>query len=237
MAYKLIAHRCGPGIYPEQTILAARHALACGADMVEMDVSYTSDRIPVICHDPNTLRIFGVDGLVSEMTAKDFLALRHVSDPACPAHALEDVLSCGITPILLHFKVGGPFLYDTIQRIKRHDYCGKVVLGVQNPEDVRLIRESVPSFQILAFMKNPALTDVFADAGADIIRLWEEWVSEEAIRHIHQAGRDVWIMAGDSGKKTVGYTTAERINWWREIKADGILINDIPWARSALRVG
>ena len=234
MAYTLIAHRSGPGKYPEQSIFAARYALACGADMVEMDISYTADRVPVICHDPNTKRMFGADSLVSQMTLKDFLSLRHVSDPAYPTHTAEDVFRCGIAPVLFHFKLGGDLLGDTVERIKAYDYCRRVVLGVLHPEDIRLIRSIAPSIRVLAFMKKPAMLDEFVDAGADIIRLWEEWVSQEAVDRVHQAGRQVWVMAGDSAQNTVGYTTLERINWWRDIKADGVLVNDIPWARNAL---
>ena len=64
----LIAHRCGPDVYPEQSIASARHALSLGADFVEMDIQYTCDGIPVICHDPNVERIFGMDKLCSDMT-------------------------------------------------------------------------------------------------------------------------------------------------------------------------
>ena len=234
MAYALIAHRCGPGLYPEQTILAARHALACGADMVEMDVSYTSDRVPVICHDPNTKRIFGVDSLVSGMTAKDFSALRHISDPAFPAHTLEDVLRCGVAPILLHCKTGGGTLSDTVHKLIHFNYCDKAVLGVQSPEDVTFVHDTDPTVKVLAFMKRPELLSAFVDAGADVIRLWEEWVTSEAVQRIHEASRQVWVMAGDSAKKTVGYTTAERLGWWQDIGADGVLVNDIPWARKVL---
>ena len=36
----IIAHRCGPGRFPEQSLASARHALALGADLVEMDVRF-----------------------------------------------------------------------------------------------------------------------------------------------------------------------------------------------------
>lgn len=71
----LIAHRCGPGKFPEQSIASARNAIDDGADMVEMDIQYTKDRIPVICHDLSAKRMFGEDTLVSEMT---FVSILHV---------------------------------------------------------------------------------------------------------------------------------------------------------------
>ena len=76
----LIAHRCGPSIYPEQSVASAQYALRCHADMVEMDVQFTSEGVPVICHDLNTERVFGVDCLVRDMSYETFMALRHVKD-------------------------------------------------------------------------------------------------------------------------------------------------------------
>ena len=81
----IIAHRCGPGRFPEQSLASARHALALGADLVEMDVRYTRDGAPVICHDENALRVFGVDRRCGEMSLEEFRALRHADDPGCPA--------------------------------------------------------------------------------------------------------------------------------------------------------
>ena len=58
---KIIAHRCGPTIYPEQTMTSARLALKNGADYVEIDVRYSKDKIIVCSHDANTQRVFGAD--------------------------------------------------------------------------------------------------------------------------------------------------------------------------------
>ena len=101
----LIAHRCGPSKYPEQSIASARHALLVGADMVEMDIQYTSDGIPVICHDPNTKRMFGEDCLVENMDYNHFMSLRQVQDSAFPSHSLENVLESNVQPVLFHCKI------------------------------------------------------------------------------------------------------------------------------------
>lgn len=234
MGYCLIAHRCGPGVYPEQSVASARHALANGADMVEMDIMYTLDEQPVICHDPNAQRVFGVDGRVQEMTFERFMTLRHQADRNYATHAMEDVLACGVSPILFHFKVSGRLLEDTVARIVRHGYAAKVVLGVLKPEDVQTIRGIAPGIRILAFMKREELMADFLATDVDIIRLWEEWVTPEKIENIHQHGKQVFVMAGSSEKKTTGRTTPENLRWWREIGADGVLVDDVVWARSVL---
>ena len=130
MSFIFIAHRSGPGIYPEQTIVSARHSLSIGADMVEMDVQYTKDGIPVICHDPNTLRMFGIDSLVRDMMYSEFMMLRHASDPAYPSHSLDDVIRSGVSPVLFHCKFTGELLKDLAKRLDSARN-GHWVIGVQ----------------------------------------------------------------------------------------------------------
>jgi len=138
----LIAHRCGPDIYPEQSIASARHALSLGADLVEMDVQTTCDGELVICHDPNTARIFGVDKLCSDMTLTEFMTLRHRADRSYPSHSLEDVLSTEIRSILFHCKISGEPLKKLADSIKAHGLEKECVIGVQSTGDVEIIKSA-----------------------------------------------------------------------------------------------
>ena len=66
-----IAHR-GASAYAQENSLAAFHKAAeLGADMVEVDVRFTADGIPVIAHDENLKRVYGVDGLVGDYTLEE----------------------------------------------------------------------------------------------------------------------------------------------------------------------
>lgn len=230
----LIAHRCGPDIYPEQTMASARRALKQGADIIEMDVQFTSDGIPVICHDPNAKRIFGVDSLVSDMTLADFLAMRHVENRTYASHSLDDVLSAGIAPILLHCKNVGEKLERIVEHIAAFQYGDKIIMGVLEPEDVGVVRAVDPNVRTLAFMRGTDATDTFIEAGVDIIRLWEPWVTQERIDHIHAQGKQVWIMVGKPEPKSVGHTTKEALCSFIRMGADGVLIDDVLWARGIL---
>ena len=235
MSPLLIAHRCGPGVCPEQSMAAARHALSLGADMVEMDVRFTRDGAPVICHDANALRVFGVERLCSDMTLREFTALRHTADAACPAHTLEDVLGSGIRPLLLHCKISGEPLRDIARRVAAHGAEGACVLGVQEVADVDIVRAACPAIRVLAFMPGLDCFERFLEGGAAIVRLWEDWVTEGRIDAAHRAGKRLWVMAGKPAEGQVGYTDAASLRRWARMGADGILINDILWARRALR--
>ena len=75
---KLIAHACGPTIYPSNTIFSAREALKNGADMVELDLQYTSDKKIAVLHDKTLLKQYGLDKRCRETTSQEFLSLRRI---------------------------------------------------------------------------------------------------------------------------------------------------------------
>jgi glycerophosphoryl diester phosphodiesterase len=231
---KIIAHRCGTEKYPEQTMAAAEHSFILGADYVEMDIQYTADGVPVICHDPNTLRLFGKNSNISNLTITEFLALRYTSSKRYCTHSLDDVLASGIAPIVFHCKVSGLLIEDVLQHLRQFDYEDKVVMGVQAADDVKKIKSFNAAISTLAFMPSLDKCNVFMESGADIIRLWEPWVSSEYIGKIHAAGRKIWVMAGMPKPKSVGYTTEKNLRLWVDMGVDGVLIDEVGWAKRIL---
>lgn len=61
---RLVGHRGYPARYPENTLVGLRAALEAGARWVEFDVQLTRDRVPVLFHDRDLLRMTGVAGVV-----------------------------------------------------------------------------------------------------------------------------------------------------------------------------
>src|SRR4029453_8944108 len=47
------AHRGASPPHPENTLASFEAALEAGADVVELDVRLTADRVPVVLHDPD----------------------------------------------------------------------------------------------------------------------------------------------------------------------------------------
>ena len=70
-----IAHRGASAYAQENSPTAMRKASELGSDMVEVDVRLTADRVPVIAHDENLKRVFGVSGTVSEFTYDELVSL------------------------------------------------------------------------------------------------------------------------------------------------------------------
>ena len=222
---KIIAHRCGTDVYEEQTISAARHSLALGADMVEVDIRFTADNVPVVIHDPTTDKLYGIAAKVDEITAAEFLSMRRIADPSVCGHTFAHYIQCGIKPMLFHNKVGGKRLHIVLDMCREAGLLDQVTFGVVNPEDACLVK-AYGDISVLAFMKSPELIGAFADAGADYLRLWQHWCSEENIAAVKAAGRKLWIMSNYNGM--VGEVSGEACyQFYRSVGAEGVLVNVI----------
>ncbi|MDP3919984.1 MAG: glycerophosphodiester phosphodiesterase family protein [Candidatus Omnitrophota bacterium] len=64
----VIAHRGASSCLPENTIAAFRKAVDLRADMLEFDVWFSKDAVPVICHDARLERTTNGMGFISDHT-------------------------------------------------------------------------------------------------------------------------------------------------------------------------
>lgn len=71
----LAAHRGASGHAPENTMAAFRAAVTARADLIECDIRFTQDRIPVVLHDRTPRRTAGGRGHVSHLAADRLTAL------------------------------------------------------------------------------------------------------------------------------------------------------------------
>jgi glycerophosphoryl diester phosphodiesterase len=65
---KNIAHRGFSGKYPENTKIAFARAIELGADMIELDVTLSKDKIPVVIHDDTLERTSNGKGKVRNVS-------------------------------------------------------------------------------------------------------------------------------------------------------------------------
>lgn len=221
---KIIAHRCGTDAFPQQTIHGARYSLENGVDLVEVDIRFTIDNVPVVIHDPTPKSLYGTDTPVCEMTAREFLALRRTEDPAFCGHSFKDYLECGIENMLFHIKESGERLNTVLDMCREYNILDKVVFGVTKLEDVNIVKAYGADIKILGFIRNPDCIADFAKAGADYIRLWQGWLTKENIEAVHQTGKKLWIMS-DSGD--VGEVVDGDYALYESTGADGVLVNNI----------
>lgn len=232
----IIAHRCGTDKYPELTIASARHSLDIGAAYAELDVRFTQNGYPVVNHDSSCDYLFGFKKRVADINMEEFLSLRHKSDVSFTAHSLEHFFENGIDRILLHIKEGGDRLGQIYELCHKYGFEERVVFGVQSVDDIKAVKDFNINSTVLAFMPDESDLNSFAAAGADIIRLWEQWVSPQNIESIKNMGKKVWIMANnrDAFVSGCGYTSENNLMLWNSWGVDGILLNNVQWAITLL---
>lgn len=72
---RVVGHRGGGVLAPENTLAGIRKAAAMGCRGVEFDVMLSSDKIPVLMHDETLERTTGAHGLVSDTTYSELSCL------------------------------------------------------------------------------------------------------------------------------------------------------------------
>jgi len=70
------AHRGGAALWPENSLLAFRQALALGVDALEFDLHMTADGEVVVLHDPTLDRTSTGKGPVRELSLADLASVR-----------------------------------------------------------------------------------------------------------------------------------------------------------------
>lgn len=90
---KIIAHRGGGALAPENTLAAMRCGLSYGFRAVEFDVMLSGDAIPVLLHDARLGRTVAGTGNVFDYTAQE-LAAMDAGGWFGPAFAGEPVATC-----------------------------------------------------------------------------------------------------------------------------------------------
>jgi len=208
----VVAHRgLAPG-FPENTLLAFRHALEQGVDFLEVDLRMTRDGVPVIIHDDTVDRTTDGQGEVETFTLAELKKL-DAGIHAGPEFAgtriptFEETLALVIPKggkLLLDIKSSGDLDCEKVVRlVEQNNAVKNVIVGARSVEDVRLFRSLNPGIRILGFMAGARYTKKFVEADADIIRLWLKWIRlyPPLIEQVHQFGKPVWVTAGPAGRE------------------------------------
>lgn len=196
------AHRGLAEGVPENTLAAFRHSLDQGVPILELDLRLTKDGQLVVLHDERLDRTTDCTGRVSELT----LAEVRRCDAGWPTHSGERVPTFGEVlalvaerPAQLLVDVKDVRQLDPVlAAIRDEQAAGRVILGLRRTEDVARAHQLFPDMTLLAYMPRQADAAAFARAGAQIIRLWSDWVDEDPalLRRTRNLGPQVWIMVG-----------------------------------------
>lgn len=112
----LFAHRGYSARAPENTIPAFEAAAAAGVPGIELDVHLSRDGVAMVIHDPDLVRLAGVDARIEELTAAE-LAAADVGSWFSPAFA-----GTGVPQLSEVFETfGNRFYYDVEIKHRRGD--------------------------------------------------------------------------------------------------------------------
>lgn len=202
----LVAHRgaVGPG-QPENTLAAFRQAIASGAEAIEIDLRGTKDGEIVVIHDRTVDRTTNGSGAVADQTLAELRRLDAGRGERIPTYqeVLQLVSGTGIV-LLLDIKRGGVLDRQKVLRVtEEHDALASVIVGPRNLEDLRAFRALNPDLRMLGFIDEIADIAPFVQAGADIVRLWPEWIHADPglVSRVRQLGKLVWTTAGDAPRE------------------------------------
>jgi glycerophosphoryl diester phosphodiesterase len=221
----IVAHRGLTAGMPENTLAAFRGAAERGVPVIELDLRSTRDGHIVVMHDPTVDRTTKGSGRVADMTLASIktleVAKRGAQVPTF-AEALQAMSGTG-TRLLLDIKPGTP-LDKVIGDVRRHHAEARVIFGLRHASDIARVRRELPTATALAFIPGAGDAPAHAAAGAQIIRLWSDWVVADPalVKRTKELGPSVWVM--------VGRRLPARKREWRslharliELGADGIV--------------
>ncbi len=241
------AHRGGALLWPENSLLAFRNAMALGADFLELDVHLSQDGETVVIHDPVLDRTTTGAGAVRDRTLVELRALRvrdkdgKITDEAIPT--LDEVVGlaqptkCGL---LVEIKVGSrraryPGIEEGVLAIlDRYRMASRTIVMAFQEEAVREVRQLRPEVMAGALyspwrlerMRSTLRRELEAlrKLGAHFVGLRQELVTAEVVA----GARDAGLLLGV-------WTVNEAEAMKRFVKLGvGILVTDRPDLAKAL---
>lgn len=161
---KIIAHR---GEHDNQTVFentitAFDHARDAGVWGIECDVRWTRDLQPVIIHDPDLMRVFGLDAVVGELDLDELKS-------ACPlVPTLEEVIQRFGRKLHVMLEVKEEAYPDPVNQNK---VLANALGGLRPREDFHILTLNPDMFQVITVVSPSAFIPVACWDFAKLSRL------------------------------------------------------------------
>lgn len=218
-----IAHRGGGKLRPEETLPAYEHALAVGADVLELDVHATADGVIVAMHDETVDRTTDGTGLIHDMTFAELRALdagyRFTPDGGqsfpyrgmgIAVPTVDEILTqFPDSYYLIEIKQSEPPIVDALLAVlDGHDVLDRVVLASFDGDAIAAVRAAAP--EVLTAMSlqewvefNAKLGDPGYTPPAKFVQSPWNSTTPQVVAFAHQLGLKVqpWTV-NDAGAMT-----------------------------------
>ncbi len=205
---QVIAHRGFSSLAPENTLAAVREAIAIGADMVEIDVTLSSDGEIVVIHDETLERTTSGSGLVSDFTLAQLKELDAGSwfNPRFAGEhipTLEEVLRTVDGKILLNIEIKSEAVErgiaaKVIETVRRSEMENQVVISSFSPTALEKVHSQAPDL-LTAVLYNSKVhqghdaVDIVASVGASVFNIKRQRLTATMSERCNEHGIPVGI--------------------------------------------
>jgi glycerophosphoryl diester phosphodiesterase len=213
---RVIAHRGFSGRAPENTLAAIRQAVAVGADMVEIDVTMTSDGHVIILHDETLNRT--TDG-TGPATGKTLAEIRELDAGSWfgPAYqgervpSLIEVLDAVRGRILINVEIKPEAVERGIATgvaalIAGHDMSDQVVVSSFSPAALQQIKAIDPAIVTMSLFNDELHAgrdplEIVQEAGSRGLNISNDWVTPALVERCHRHGIPVGVYTVNSRRR------------------------------------
>lgn len=115
----VIGHRGAAGLATENSLRAMRAGFEAGADMLELDVRLTKDKVPVVAHDFHLYRTHRDAAIISHLTLGEL----RTRTSAKPIATLSEVLDEFYGRIELNIEIKGRGTASTVIELLENNYA------------------------------------------------------------------------------------------------------------------
>ena len=215
------AHRGGAALWPENSLLAFRSALALGVDALELDLHLTADGEVVVLHDPSLDRTSTGTGAVRDLKLADLAAVRlksregAVTAERVPTFAqVLDLVAPTSAELLPEIKVdANRQRYDGIEGkvlalIRARGLLSRTTIQAFQVETIRRLRELEPKARTMLLV---ARGDVERDRArpAEAVRRARELGATDLGMNHRLIDTDVMSAARAAGIRVAAWTVNE----------------------------
>ena len=223
------AHRGGAALWPENSLLAFRSALALGVDALEFDLHLTADGEVVVLHDPTLDRTSTGNGSVRDLKLANLADIRlktregAVTGERVPTFAqVLDLVAPTSAEILPEIKVdANRQRYDGIEEkvlalIRARGLMGRTTIQAFQVETIRRVRELEPKARTMLLVARGDVERDRARPGEAVRRVRELGATDLGMNH-RLLDADVMSAARAAGIRVSAWTVNEEADIRRMI--------------------
>ena len=197
-----VGHRGASTHEPENTLDAFARAAELGCDMVEMDLRFTADRVPVILHDDSLRRTFGLSRPIVDLRWAEARELA----PALPSleEAVTTCKRCGLGIYLEIKAINQEAGARALEILRQYDYLHATIVASFRVDWLAAIKRTYPELPIsvLFSFANVDAVALAKAVGAEFVHAcWDTepdnlgLMTEEWLAAVHSAGLGIicWV--------------------------------------------